>query len=191
MDDDYYQGNIAGTEYDWGTNAISNGGNTANFGWRTLTKDEWRYLLEERTTTSNVLYAKSTVNGVAGLIILPDDWSTSYYDFEYSANSPTASFSTITIDLSTWTSALEAHGAVFLPVFSFREGTVIAYIEGYYSYYWSSTYQGYDSGPGACCAFYLTLEDYLYSSYPYSNVSTNTYGPIFAGAFVRLVKDAE
>lgn len=190
MYDEYYQGNIAGTEYDWGSNAISNGGNTANSGWRTLTQSEWSYLLNSRSTTSGVRYAKATVNGVAGLIILPDDWSTSYFDLSSVANDDSKLFSTIQFDQSVWENTFEAHGAVFLPVFRYREGSTIIDIEGYYSYYWSSTYQGYDSGPDAYCAFYLTIEEYMYSSYLYNSVSTSTYGPIYAGAFVRLVKDA-
>ena len=40
--------NIAGTNSDWGVyNAISNGGNKAGL-WRTLTIEEWQYILEER-----------------------------------------------------------------------------------------------------------------------------------------------
>ena len=34
---------------DWGYNAISNGGNTENSGWRTLTKEEWAYIITSRT----------------------------------------------------------------------------------------------------------------------------------------------
>lgn len=187
----YIQGDdIAGTEYDWGVhNTISNGGT----GWRTLTRDEWDYLLYQRTTTSDVRYMKATVNDVAGLIILPDDWSTSYYDFEYQDNNPYEPFSTLEIELSDWTSALEAHGAVFLPVFGFRDdNTAIPQIGGVLSYYWSSTYYGYDSGPGSECSYYLTLGEY-YDDYYQSvvnYVSTDTYGPTFAGAFVRLVRDA-
>ena len=179
---------IAGTEYDWGVhNTISNGGT----GWRTLTRDEWDYLLYQRETTSDARYAKATVNDVAGLIILPDDWSTSYYDIEF--NSPTKAFSFYEIELSDWTSIFEAHGAVFLPVFGFRdETTAIPYIDGVLSYYWSSTYYNYDPGPGSECSYYLTLGEYYddYYQYGVNYVATNTYGPVFAGAFVRLVKDA-
>ena len=42
---------------DWGYNAISNGGNTENSGWRTLTGNEWNYVFYTR--------AASTVNGVS------------------------------------------------------------------------------------------------------------------------------
>ena len=42
---------------DWGALAIENGGNTANSGWRTLTRDEWDYLFNSRKA--------STVGGTA------------------------------------------------------------------------------------------------------------------------------
>lgn len=58
---------------DWGYNAISNGGNVENFGWRTLTKDEWNYLLFERPNYG-ILFGQGQVNGTNGLILLPDDW---------------------------------------------------------------------------------------------------------------------
>ena len=62
------------TNTDWGTNAISNGGNEANL-WRTLTKDEWVYLFYTRTNAAN-LFGLGSVNGVNGTIILPDNWVT-------------------------------------------------------------------------------------------------------------------
>jgi len=63
---------------DWGYNAISNGGNTANQ-WRTLTQPEWNYVFYTRSTTSGIRYAKANVNNVNGVILLPDDWSSSTY----------------------------------------------------------------------------------------------------------------
>ncbi|MBR5436140.1 MAG: hypothetical protein IK120_04675 [Muribaculaceae bacterium] len=51
---DYGDGDIdiAGTSYDWGVyNKISNGGNQAGL-WRTLTNDEWQYLISNRTDAS-------------------------------------------------------------------------------------------------------------------------------------------
>ncbi|MBO4543250.1 MAG: T9SS type A sorting domain-containing protein, partial [Bacteroidales bacterium] len=75
--------NISGTNYDWGLyNAIYNPSTTTteNPGaWRTLTKDEWAYLLNTRSTTSGIRYAKAKVHGVAGLIIVPDNWNVSIY----------------------------------------------------------------------------------------------------------------
>ncbi|MBR4499849.1 MAG: hypothetical protein IKP11_04845 [Paludibacteraceae bacterium] len=59
---------------EWGNNVISNGGNKANM-WRTLTADEWLYLLHGRTNAEE-LFALGTVNDIPGLIILPDSWIT-------------------------------------------------------------------------------------------------------------------
>ena len=63
---------------DWGYNAIANGGNQENQ-WRTLTKNEWVYLFNTRTTLSGIRYAKSTVNNVNGVILFPDNWNASNY----------------------------------------------------------------------------------------------------------------
>ncbi|MCQ2606661.1 MAG: BACON domain-containing protein [Bacteroidales bacterium] len=68
-------GGIASTNYDWGVyNKISNGGNQAGM-WRTLTNSEWGYVLSKRTDASS-LKGLATVNGVAGMILLPDNWIT-------------------------------------------------------------------------------------------------------------------
>ena len=111
---------------DWGQNAISNGGNIANR-WRTMTKDEWDYLLFQRTTTSNVRFAKATVNDVRGLIILPDSWNTSYHALN-DVNMSSVAYTVNTISLSVWVNNLEAHGAVFLPAGGFRMGTGLNHI---------------------------------------------------------------
>ena len=98
---------------DWGINAISNGGNTANQ-WRTLTKDEWAYLLENHTK------GWSTVNGVNGYVIRPDGISiavaASYTDLEWIVE--------------------EVAGSVFLPAGNSRGGKT--YNTGSWGDYWSS-----------------------------------------------------
>ena len=99
---------------DWGTNAISNGGNTANM-WSTLTVGEWGYLLEHHTK------GWSTVNGVNGYVIRPDGVSTAV------ASSYTA---------SEW-AVEEAAGSVFLPAACSRGGT--SFNAGSWGDYWSST----------------------------------------------------
>ena len=99
---------------DWGINAISNGGNTANQ-WRTLTKDEWAYLLENHTK------GWSTVNGVNGYVIRPDGISIAV------AASYTA---------SEWI-VEEVAGSVFLPAGNSRGGKT--YNTGSWGDYWSST----------------------------------------------------
>ena len=65
-DSDYY-----GSFLDWGTNKI---GNDAPNTWRTLTYNEWYYLLWERPNYSN-LCGVAQVNGVNGLVFLPDNWT--------------------------------------------------------------------------------------------------------------------
>ena len=126
-------------EADWAWhNAISNGGSKTHQ-WRVLTSNEWRYLLNTRTTASKIRYAKATVNDVTGVILLPDDWSKSYYTLN-STNTVNAAFATNTIDATTWANKLEAHGAVFLPSTGYRRGTYVVYVG--YGGYWSSSPNG-------------------------------------------------
>ena len=110
---------------DWGTLAITNGGNRAYSGWYTLNKDEWDYLFSTRTTTSGIRYAKATVNNVKGVILLPDDWNHALIS-DFTSNPITA---------AEWTSDFEAHGAVFLPAAGRRD---VSYVNSS-GHYWSST----------------------------------------------------
>lgn len=50
----------AGDFVDWGTNAITNGGNQPNL-WRTLQQEEWIYLFSGRANADN-LYSAAKVN---------------------------------------------------------------------------------------------------------------------------------
>lgn len=70
-----YIGNLAGTRFDWGVyNAIKYGEQTYPAGtWRTLTADEWNYLLNTRTNAAT-LRSAGKVNDKDGLILLPDNW---------------------------------------------------------------------------------------------------------------------
>ena len=160
---------------DWGYyNAISNGGNTTHQ-WRTLTRDEWVYVFNTRGTTSGIRYAKAQVNNVNGVILLPDNWSNSYYSLN-NTNSSTASFSGNVISASSWTNSLEAHGAVFLPAAGSRYGTSVNYV-GSYGDYWSSSYYDYNY------AYYVTFyRSNLYPQYRYDR---------YNGLSVRLVCPAE
>ena len=98
---------------DWGCNRISNGGGQENL-WRTLKYEEWMYLFNTRNTLSGMRYAKATVNGVEGVIILPDSWDSSYCVLN-SINGD-ASYTSNIISASKWESQLENNGAVFLPI---------------------------------------------------------------------------
>ena len=103
---------------DWGYNAITNGGNEENCGWRTLTASEWTFLFNTRETKSGIRYAKAQVNGVNGVILLPDDWDRSIYKLKQT-NKEDGKFEKNTIDASKW-ATLEENGAVFLPAAGFR-----------------------------------------------------------------------
>lgn len=159
---------------DWGTATI--GEETANT-WRTLTVEEWYYLLYERNNASR-LKGIGVVNGVNGLILLPDGWRcppgvmflTGFYDQE--SEEQYAEHQVFTPEY--W-AKLEALGAVFLPAAGNRSGTDVGNVQGV-GYYWSATEE--DS-------------DYVYCLYFRSDrawmISSNRY----YGHSVRLVKDLQ
>ena len=179
-------GNVAGEalKSDWGTLAITNGGNTANFGWRTLTSGddsgEWDYLFKTRTTPSGVRYAHATVNSVPGLVLLPDDWSTDYYSLNKVNDATGTAYTDNVISSSDWTSKLEAHGAVFLPAGGYRGGTDGATVSdaGNRGNYWSST-----SSTSEQSARYFFFGSAVF----WGNTSNSTRN---RGCSVRLVYDA-
>ena len=116
-------------------------------GWRTLTKDEWVYVVNTRTgakastvaETANARYAKATVNSVKGMIIFPDGgtFAASEFTTVTSLNKTSAAFTSTTCTADQWT-ALEAKGCVFLPNAGYRLGTVV-YSDNSAGFYWSST----------------------------------------------------
>ena len=137
-----YDGN---GQADWGYNAISNGGNTENSGWRTLTNIEWNYVFNTRSTASGIRYAKATVNGVNGVVMLPDDWNSSNYTLNYTNPSNwNCSFDDNTITAEAWANELEANGAVFLPAAGDRDGSSVNGV-GSYGDYWSASNYAYYS----------------------------------------------
>ena len=97
---------------DWGKNAIINGGNMPDC-WRTLTKNEWVYMLDKRKTKSGLRYANAHVGGSEGVVIFPDSWKKSIYRFK-EANNLLTSYYVNEISDDDW-NIIEAHGAVFIP----------------------------------------------------------------------------
>ena len=162
----------SGSFVDWGTNKI---GNDAPNTWRTLTYAEWDYLRYNRTN-ANDLCGVAQVNGVPGLIFLPDNWTCpAGITFKSGFHSSSGieyyvAYQTFTADQ--W-SKLEKSGAVFLPAAGFRSGTLVGYVQ-YYGYYWSATE---DYGYGA---YYL---------YFYSGGASMYFNLRYSGQSVRLVKD--
>lgn len=125
---------------DWGHNCISNGGNNTQL-WRTLKWQEYVHVLYNRTTNSGILYAKAIVNGITGVILLPDNWNPSTYVLNNS-NSNNVNYDTNTISLYDWTTFFETNGAVFFPITGLRYiimGVHIGDISQ--GTYWSSSYE--------------------------------------------------
>ena len=168
---------------DWGVyNAIRNGGNTPNQ-WRTLTYDEWYYLLQTR---SGARYAKATVNEVDGLIIFPDNNSTSSTVLN-NINVGSAAFSGNVITQEQWL-RMESGGYVFLPSAG-RRRTSIYYNNYQYSYYTGGYYWT------ASHASTSMTDSWGYASFLDSgnaNPKNNQMlGCRYNGFAVRLVKDVQ
>ncbi|MCR4812596.1 MAG: hypothetical protein K5867_08425 [Bacteroidales bacterium] len=183
---DYYPGgsytnDLTGTyaKADWGVyNAISNGGNQPGM-WRTMTIDEWSYLLHTRSAstvggTADARYAKAMMSGINGLIIFPDTVTLPAGLTVTNVNNYEASFSSNPYSFSQW-SQLEAAGCVFLPAAPTRYGTKVSGLYDYGSY-WSSTHHSVNK-----------LRSMDFSE---TKVSSN-YVPRYNCRSVRLVKDAE
>ena len=121
---------------EWGNNAIVNGGNTTNSGWRTPTSDEWHYLFSS-SERSNKRYFKAIVLGNKGVILFPDSYDGTGLTGSYSYN--TSGFQSV--DNDDW-AKMETIGAAFLPAAGMRngnEGTVVNGDVGIDGAYWSST----------------------------------------------------
>ena len=162
---------------DWGVNPISNGGNEAN-AWRTLTNNEWQYLLDTRTNAYN-LQNLGSVNGVNGLIILPDDWElpegVSFTSCEESGESGNSiSYSDNTYTAEQW-AVMETAGAVFLPAAGYRVGSDVSDVDEK-GYYWSAT---------------LATDAAAYNGYFDSHYLGLSYKARYYGSSVRLVQDVD
>lgn len=160
------------TFVDWGVNKIGNyNPNT----WRTLTIDEWDYLIKERPNYDKLI-GVAQVNGVNGLILLPDGWTCpsgvtfksgfhNDYGTEYYAEYQTFS-------ASDW-AKLEASGAVFFPAAGYRYGSDVYYVQDYGDYWSTTEYSSFSS----------------YGLYFGSDVADVYRGNRGDGLSVRLVKD--
>ena len=125
---------------DWGVfNMISNGGNISQ-NWRTLTRDEWRYVFDFRNTTSGIRYAKAIVCGVKGVVLLPDNWDASIYCLN-NTNAMGVDFDSNVINANDWVDSFEPYGAVFLPAAGYRYGKEPRLV-GSVGCYWSSSCVG-------------------------------------------------
>ena len=152
----------SGDFVDWGTLAISNGGNMPNSGWRTLTNNEWLYLLKTRTVNGGNGEGKSytlgqNVNGKLGIVIYPDGYASSVY-----AGSDWATF--------------EAAGCVFLPAAGYRTDTTVQNVDDR-GHYWSSS----SNNP-------IYAKPFCFTS---NSMITDALSDRIFGFSVRLVRDVE
>ncbi len=157
-----YDGNYASFN-DWGDHIEG--------GWRTLTYNEWNYGLNGGSG-ANIKHATGTVNGVHGLILLPDHWTL-------------PSGCTFTPGCKEWDGneytkeqwqQMEAASAVFLPAAGIRWGKDVKEV-GQYGYYWSSTPE---NGAKSFVVFFNG-----------SFINTESSCLRHGGVAVRLVRDTE
>ena len=169
-DDDDYSGSFV----DWGSNKI---GNDVPNTWRTLTNDEYYYLRYHRANANN-LVGIAQVDGVNGLILLPDNWTcpndVTFKSGFHSDNSVEAYGQYQIFTADQW-SKLESAGAVFLPAAGDRNGFNMNNVQNS-GHYWSAT--GSDG-------------KYANGLYFHSNIAHMFYGSRNYGNSVRLVKDLQ
>lgn len=151
-DDADYQGDVYAFA-DWGRN-IGDGKT-----WRTLTVDEWWYILERRNEKGSLagtarlqIDAKTYVNG---LVLLPDNWvapkGVTFKTGYATENSKQDYAHHQVISLREWTK-LEAAGAVFLPACGERFGSVVSLVQEM-GYYWTADFS--EGHPGYALMFYF------------------------------------
>ena len=170
----------AGEFLDWGTNEIQG---DAHGVWRTLSIDEWEYILRKRNK-ANLLFSLGIIEGNEGLILLPDYWVTPK-DIEFVPNTlPWNEKDKRFYDSTKYNHCknnnyshdewikMENAGAVFLPFTSYRTGNI--WVNQSSSSYTSSTF----SDNNTCC--FLRI-------YPYDIMATLF--DRYRGRSVRLVHD--
>ena len=156
----------------------SDWGATMGSGWCTLSKDEWRYLFNNRSDAADK-YGFATVNDVHGIIILPD----AFVDPKKNNGSNAFVGSTIDWDANLYTAEnwalMEKNGAVFLPAAGYRDwdGGNDAGDRGYY---WSSSAYG-DENADYANYVYFSSSDFIEDDY------TDRYN----GHSVRLVRPVQ
>ena len=149
---------ITNTNYDWGVyNPIVNGGNKAGM-WRTLTISEWTYLFNGRKN-ANSLFGYACINGINGLIVLPDGFNSTTFYIDYSHND----YSNNVLTIEQW-QQYENEGAIFLPA----NGRIpLGNQSNHDGFYWSSTA---DNG---CNGGYADVGAYAWFFYNRENRSTD------------------
>lgn len=168
-------------DYQWDNDDFTQENLLANvalqsFDWYTLSSAEMQYILNSRS--QDIRYAMALVNGVRGIILLPDGWKASTFTLNQT-NTAGGYFDTNTISEEEWTSILEPAGAVFLPntfqrAMNSNDGWKITQVNTGRAFYWHSNQYMMAINTGSSSSL----------SIDYSNYK-------FGGYAVRLVRDAE
>lgn len=181
---------ISNTDYTWNTDFSEPLGGYND--WRTLTKDEWTYLLNTRATgvtvnsTNNARYTLATINTgtsmVKGMIIFPDGFTGNNTDGVTWGTINAASNYTTTCTTAGW-NALESANCLFLPATGWRakndginDGVRVEGINSW-GYYWTKE-------------LYSTSEGYMLG-FDGQNVKPSDHAERRFGFSVRLVRNAE
>ena len=155
MSNDAYSGDFV----DWGA--------TMGTGWRTLTADEWIYVLGNRSAstingTENGRFAKATVADKSGLILFPDSYThPDGVTLPENVNKNNGAFTSNTYDATAW-GKMEDAGCVFLPAAGNRSNKTV-YSDGSSGNYWTST--SYSDTEARSIFFNASSLSYGFSSY--------------------------
>lgn len=137
--------NYHGAFVDWGTNMPAQGDQP----WRTLTIEEWEYLLYQRPNAANLKGMVNIKEGEGfmaeenkGVVLLPDDWQcpAGITFVPYAEESEDNSYDDNVYTFAEW-EQMEALGAVFLPAAGARKGSGIFTVSGVNSFasYWAAS----------------------------------------------------
>lgn len=139
--------------------------------WKTLSKEDWEYLLNSRGDNS---YAKANINGQRGLLLFPNGYEGEIPTTGVAkTNTSNANYPSDPMELSKW-ETMEKAGCVFLPSAYKRIGGEVDYgAANHYLHYWTSTISN------------KYQANYLYANNTYFGVSNS---PRYEGKAVRLVK---
>lgn len=122
---------------DWGNNQI---GKDAPNTWRTLSKEEFEYLIDGRPNAAQ-LKGVAAVNGVNGLILLPDEWECPAgvsFKSGFASSGEEQYFAKYQSYTASEWQKMERAGAAFLPAAGYRLGCDV-YESTYRGFYWTST----------------------------------------------------
>ena len=174
---------------DWGIyNKIFNGGNHVGL-WRTLSRDEWLYLIRGRENAGKKC-GIAMINGETGLILLPDEWTlpegiyfrsgtmSSYGLEQYKQQN--------NYSLEDW-AKMEANGAVFLP----SSGKITYELKykmlHYCGYYWLNAHATVGTGSAA----YAWVVDFSSEGISAGGMKNDDYVARNTRCAVRLVQDVQ